>query len=88
MTHGYMAVYILNLFDVTFTIHALGNGAVETNPLMRCVPAMVVYKTIVIGALCWWLGQQNGKLARYGLWVITAVYGAVVLWHIVNLSGG
>ena len=83
-----MTAYILNLFDLAFTLHALSNGAVEANPLMRCVPFQIFYKVIVVGVLCWWLGKRTEPIARYGLWAITAVYGAVVLWHIVNLSGG
>lgn len=78
-------IYLLNLADLAFTLHALRHGAMELNPLMRCVPVMVAYKAIVIGALCWWLGKRKGKLARCGLAVIAAVYAAVNVWHIVNI---
>lgn len=80
-----MTAYALNLLDLILTLHALNNGAVELNPVMRCVPVMIVYKTIVIGALCWWLEHQNTKLARSGLRFLAAVYAAVNIWHIVNL---
>ena len=83
-----MTAYTLNLLDLAFTLHALSHRAVELNPLMRCVPFQIFYKIVVVGVLCWWLGKRSEPIARYGLWVITAVYGAVVLWHIVNLSGG
>ena len=83
-----MIPYILNLLDLIFTLHALDNGAVELNPLMRCVPFQIFYEVVVVGALCWWLGKRSEPIARYGLWAIATVYGAVVLWHIINLSGG
>ena len=80
-----MTTYILNLLDLLFTLHALRHGAVELNPLTRCVPVMVVYKTVIIGALLWWLFRRSEPIARYGLDVITVYYWAAVLWHIVNL---
>ena len=80
-----MAANLLNLLDLLFTLHALSHGAVELNPLMRCVPVMVVYKTAIIGALCRWLSRRSEPIARYGLGVITVYYGAVNVWHILNL---
>lgn len=80
-----MTPYILNLLDLLFTLHALRHGAEELNPLMRCVPIMVFYKTIVVGALCWWLSRREEPVARRGLGICTAVFTAVCLWHIVNL---
>ena len=80
-----MVAYILNLADLVFTLHALKHGAVELNPLMRCVPIMVIYKVFVVGALLRWLGKRKEKLARYGLGFLTALYGAVNVWHIWNL---
>lgn len=77
-----MTAYTLNLLDLFFTLHALAHGAVEANPLMRCVPIMIFYKVIVIGALCAWLHKQNAKFA---LCICAAVYAAVNVWHIVNL---
>lgn len=80
-----MTAYTLNLLDLAFTLHALGHGVVELNPAMRCVPVMIVYKTIVIGALLWWLSKREDKLARIGLGICTAAFAAVDLWHIVNI---
>lgn len=80
-----MTLYILNLFDLIFTLYALSHGAEELNPLMRCVPIMIIYKVIVVGALIRWMDKRSEPIARYGLWAITAVYGAVVLWHIYNI---
>lgn len=78
-------LYVLNLFDLAFTLHALNHGAVEMNPFMRCVPILIIYKVFVVGALCWWLGKRKERIARYGLKVIAYVYAIVNAWHIWNL---
>ena len=72
--------YALNILDLLFTLHALSHGAEEMNPFMRNVPFMVFYKTIVVGALCWWLRKRKVNLLP-----LTAVYAAVNAWHIINL---
>jgi hypothetical protein len=77
--------YALNILDLLFTLNALSHGAVELNPIIRNVPFMVFYKTVIIGALLWWLSRRKERFARYGLRVIAVCYGAVVLWHILNL---
>lgn len=79
------STYALNLADLLFALHALGHGARELNPLMEWVPAMIGYKVIVVGLLCRWLGSREEPLARFGLGLCAAVYGAVDLWHIINL---
>lgn len=76
-----MTLYLLNLADLFFTLHALSHGAEELNPFMRNVPFMVFYKTIVVGALLWWLRKKGVKLLP-----LTAVFAAVNLWHIVNIA--
>ena len=90
-----MTAYILNLLDLLFTLHAIHNGAAEINPLMQSVPVMVAWKVVGVGFLCWLL-QVLGKdirvpirvrkLARNGLRICTAVFAAVCLWHILNLT--
>ena len=84
-----MNLYILNLLDLVFTLYALNHGAVELNPLMRCVPFQIFYKVIVIGALFWFLNhfaEDGNKVAITGMPLLTAAYAAVNLWHIVNIS--
>ena len=83
--YGYRMSYALNILDLLFTLYALSHGAVELNPIMRNVPFMVFSKTVIIGALLWWLSNRRERLARFGLGMITVYYVAVVLWHIVNL---
>lgn len=77
--------YALNLIDLSCTLWALRHGAVELNPLMRSVTVMVVYKVIIVWGLLWWLSRQRERSARYALYIATAVYGVVCLWHAVGL---
>lgn len=77
--------YVLNLIDLLCTLWALHYGVMEMNPLMRSVTVMVAYKVIIVGMLLWWLSHQRKHLARYALYIITVVYGAVCLWHIIGI---
>lgn len=77
--------YALNLIDLFCTLWALHGGAVELNPLMREVTVMVGYKVIIVGALLWWLSRQRERAARYALYVAAAVYGAVDVYHMINI---
>lgn len=77
--------YALNLIDLSCTLWALRHGAVELNPLMREVTVMVGYKVIIVGALLWWLSRQRERAARYALYVAAVVYGAVDVYHIINI---
>lgn len=82
-----MASYLLNLIDLGFTLHALRHGAWEANPLMRSVSVMLAWKVGVVGLLCCALEILAIKyqVAKWGLRICTAVYGAVNLWHIYNI---
>ena len=80
-----MIAYVLNLIDLFCTLWALRHGAVELNPLMREVTVMVGYKVIIVGALLWWLSRQRERAARYALYVAAVVYGAVDVYHIINI---
>lgn len=77
--------YALNLIDLSCTLWALRHGAVELNPLMRSVPVMVGYKVIIVWALLWWLSTRRERAARYALYVAAVVYGAVDLYHMINI---
>lgn len=81
-----MTPYYLNLLDLVFTLHALRHGAVELNPLMGNTTAMILYKVFAVGALCRWLGSRPERIARIGRMALTAVYSAVIAWHIYNLA--
>lgn len=80
-----MIAYVLNLVDLFCTLWALHGGAVELNPLMRSVTVMVGYKVIIVWALLWWLSRQQERAARYALYVAAVVYGAVDVYHIINI---
>ena len=80
-----MTVYLLNLLDLFCTLWALRHGAVELNPLMRSVTVMVCYKVIIVWGLLWWLSTRRERAARYALYVAAAVYGAVDVYHLINI---
>ena len=80
-----MILYVLNLFDLACTLAALSRGAVELNPLMQNVTVMVCYKVVIVWALLWWLSTRRERAARYALYVATVVYGAVDVYHIINI---
>ena len=84
-TRGAMIAYALNLIDLSCTLWALRHGAVELNPLMREVTVMVGYKVIIVWGLLWWLSTRRERVARYALYVAAAVYGAVDVYHIINI---
>lgn len=78
--------YALNLIDLFCTLWALHGGAAELNPLMRSVPFMVCYKVGAVWVLLWWLSTRRERAARYAaLYVATVVYGAVDVYHIINI---
>ena len=80
-----MTLYLLNLADLFFTIHALRHGAVELNPFMQSIPVMTIFKVFVVGFWIWVLTKVNSRLARFGLNVCTAVFAVVNAWHIYNI---
>lgn len=81
----FIAAYALNLIDLSCTLWALHGGAVELNPLMREVTVMVGYKVVIVWGLLWWLSRQRERAARYALYVAAVVYGAVDVYHIINI---
>ncbi len=84
-TRGAVIAYALNLIDLSCTLWALHGGAVELNPLMRSVPFMVCYKVGAVWGLLWWLSARRERAARYALYVAAVVYGAVDVYHIINI---
>ena len=80
-----ITVIALNWLDLACTLWALRRGCAELNPLMQSVTVMVGYKVIIVGALLWWLSRQRERAARYALYVAAAVYGAVDVYHIINI---
>ena len=83
--HVAVIAYILNLLDLFCTLWALRHGAVELNQLMREVTVMVGYKVIIVWGLLWWLSTRRERVARYALYVAAVVYGAVDVYHMINI---
>lgn len=77
-----LVLYILNLLDLLFTLYALSLGYQEANPLMRNVSFMLAYKLAVVPLLAGILHKLN---ARRSMAACAVVYGALCLYHIVNL---
>lgn len=77
--------YALNLIDLFCTLWALQHGVSELNPLMREVTVMVGYKVIIVWALLWWLSTRRERAARYALCAAAAIYGAVDVYHMINI---
>lgn len=77
--------YTLNLIDLFCTLWALRHGAVELNPLMRCVPVMMLYKIGVMAIILKWLSNRPERAARYALAGAVVLYGAVDIYHIINI---
>ena len=84
-TRGAVIAYALNLIDLSCTLWALRHGAVELNPLMRSVTVMVGYKVVIVWGLLWWLSTRRERAARYALCAAAAIYGAVDVYHIINI---
>ena len=57
----------------------------ELNPLMQSVTVMVGYKVIIVWGLLWWLSTRRERAARYALYVAAVVYGAVDVYHMINI---
>ncbi len=80
-----ITAYTLNLLDLFCTLWALHGGAVELNLLMREVTVMVGYKVVIVWTLLWWLSTRRERAARYALYVAAVVYGAVDVYHMINI---
>lgn len=80
-----ITAYALNLIDLSCTLWALRHGAVELNPLMREVTVMVGYKVVIVWALLRWLSTRRERSARYALYAAAVVYGAVDVYHMINI---
>lgn len=83
-----MALYILNLCDLCFTLHAVSRGVTELNPLMRNIPFMEAWNVLGVGFFCWVLDHiatAGNMAARWGRNICTAAFAAVNLWHVANL---
>lgn len=81
-------VALMNTGDSFFTLIHLQAGGVEVNPVAAAMLrsgrfGFVFIKAVLIAtALLVLTLHKNFKLARFGLWVSTAAYTALVIYHI------
>ena len=75
----------LNWLDLICTLIALRRGCAELNPLLRSVVTMVWYKAAVVPLLALWLDSRGTQEARRGLRICAVVYGAVDVYHMINI---
>lgn len=85
-----LSIFALSTLDVIFTRIHLQNGGAELNPLMRQViqtsfPLAFIIKSLGVGFIGCFLGiHQNFKISFYSMHVITAIYSALLVYHIVS----
>jgi hypothetical protein len=83
-----VSAFLLNVLDAFFTLIWVGGGGGERNPLMdRLLQSgdqiFLNVKLFVAGvAFVWLMAHKNFRLARVGLWLLVAIYGALLLYHI------
>lgn len=81
-------VALMNIGDSFFTIVHLQAGGVEVNPVAAEMLktgrfGFVFIKAVLIGvALLVLTLHKNFQLARFGLWLSTAAYTALVIYHL------
>lgn len=81
-------VALMNVGDSFFTIVHLQAGGVEVNPVAAAMLrtgrfGFVFIKAVMIGvALLVLTLHKNFQLARFGLWLSTAAYTALVIYHL------
>lgn len=81
-------VALMNIGDSFFTLVHLQAGGVEVNPVAAAMLrtgrfGFVFIKAVLIGAALLVLTlHKNFQLARWGLWLSTAAYTALVIYHL------
>lgn len=83
-----VSAFLLNVLDGFFTLVWVGGGGGERNPLMDRLlqsgdQVFLNVKLFVAGvAFVWLMAHKNFRVARIGLWLLVAVYGALLLYHV------
>lgn len=81
-------VFGLNVFDAGMTLHHLGRGAIEQNPLMDQLiqwgPVWFVLEKVVVIGLCMaaLLIHKTFGIARRAALVLLAAYGLLMIQHL------
>lgn len=83
-----IAIYILSLLDLAFTLYLTHRfGKVEANPfgklLLKNIVLVIFYKVFVVGgALALLYRYSDNTLSVIMSWVLLAVYAALLIYHI------
>lgn len=89
-----VSAFLLNVLDAFFTLIWVGGGGAERNPLMDRLlrsgdQVFLNVKLFIAGvAFVWLMAHKNFRMARVGLWLLVAIYAALLLYHIaLQLTG-
>ena len=83
-----VGAFLLNVLDAFFTLVWVGGGGGERNPLMDRLlqsgdQVFLNVKLFIAGvAFVRLMAHKNFRVARIGLWLLVAVYAALLLYHI------
>ena len=81
MKKNCIIVYILNLFDLIFTLVLLQLGAVELNPLLQNPTIMIIVKVIVVGVILYLIAKFPTRIGEVGVKFLLGLYSILMLWH-------
>ena len=91
----FLLMLVANAFDAWATIGIVAQGATELNPIMRWAlkhgpVAFIAMKTCLIGSLTLFLAvaSRTHRLAWRGLYVLTALYMLIFVWHVLLVIYG
>ena len=85
-----IALLAFNLADVATTHHIIGMGGREMNPVAGWLLAngfLLAAKVALVGVIATLLALAPRRLwVTKALWALTAFYGSIILWHIIELT--
>ena len=83
-----LGIFLINIADAFFTLHWIGRGGTEGNPLMDWLlgqgqMAFIAFKCLAVGIwLLVLIVHKNFQLARWGLWCLMTFYSFLLLYHL------
>jgi hypothetical protein len=85
-----LALLAFNLADVATTHHIIGMGGREMNPVAGWLLAngfLLVAKLALVGVIATLLAMAPRRLwVTRALWALTAFYGSIIAWHVIELT--
>ena len=81
-------IIMLQFLDFATTIKAVGNGAIELNPLSRFLledlgPLFYIFAKIMVGLIVWYFYYNNVKV----MLAISTIYLQAIIINIRNIGG-